>query len=289
MNRFKKYTLNIIISFTILFLCANLISYFAVRIFLKDEQKINTKINDVSISYTKSGKGLPVLLIHDFNSSSDEFGNTAADLSKSYTVISMDLPIYGSQNSKVDYNVNNLAELCNNFMSSLGYNSYYVIGHGAGANIALEMCRNYTSVQKTVLVSLKEKNLTAKPNIMTWLSNKSYFLYMIDYATKFLNLQHIDMTILEKNFKAVSRIPYESFKKAYNANFDYKSETNDKNLNGEVLIIDGKNYDEASIDYAYTLFSKHNNLKIHTIENCGYHPQIEAEKMFLSSVEEFLK
>ena len=81
MNRFKKYILNIIISFTILFLCANLISYFAVRIFLKDEQKINTKINDVSISYTKSGKGLPVLLIHDFNSSSDEFGNTAADLS----------------------------------------------------------------------------------------------------------------------------------------------------------------------------------------------------------------
>lgn len=289
MNKFKKYTLNIIISFIILFLCANLISYFAVRIFIKDEQKITTKINDVSISYTKSGTGSPILLIHDFNSSSDEFGNTAADLSKNYTVISMDLPIYSSKNSKVNYNINNLAELCNNFMSSLGYNSYYVIGHGAGANIALEMCRNYTSVQKTVLVSLKEKNITSKPNVMTWLSNKSYFLYMIKYSARFLDLQDIDMNICEKNYKSVSQIPFESLKKAYNDNYDYNAEANDKNLNGEVLIIDGKNYDEADIEYAYTLFSKHNNINIHTVENCGYNPQIEAGKMFIDSVEEFLK
>lgn len=289
MNKFKKYTINIIISFLILFLAANLISYVAVRVFIKDTEKITTKVNDVPISYTKAGKGSPILLIHDFNSSADEFGSAAADLSKNYTVISMDLPIYSSKSAtKISYNVDDLAQLCNSFMASLGYNSYYVMGHGAGANIALEMCRNYTNIQKTVLVSLKENNLASKPNIATWLSNKSYFLYMIKYTNKFLDLHDLDMNIFEKNYKYVSKLPYESLKKAYNDNSSYNAENNDKSLNGEVLIINGEYNNDAGIDYAYTLFSKHNNVKIHTIKNCGYNPQIEAPKLFLDAVNEFL-
>lgn len=289
MNKFKKYTLSIVISFLILFTFANVISYLCINSFVTTEKRYTINIEGTNINYIKKGSGSPILLIHGLNSSSEEFNYIIDDLAKNNTVIAIDLPIYTRDSKVKDYSVENLAEICNKFMASLNYDNYNVLGHGFGSNIALEMNKTQQNIKKTVLVSLKKNNIVNKQNFITCFLNKSYFIAFLNYSRQFLNLQNIDMNIFEKNYKLMSKINLESSKKVYNDNYGYNGEKNTSNLNGSVLIIDGDNYDDSMVQYGYELFKKHSNVSFHTIQNCGYNPQIEAKSIFLDAVNDFLK
>ncbi len=99
---------------------------------------MNLIVDDLLINYELMGKGKAVLLLHGWGDSARTFKALAQDLSKSYLIISLDLPGFGhSEAPKTVWNLDNYAVFLDHFLSKLAIQPYAVIGHSNGGALAI--------------------------------------------------------------------------------------------------------------------------------------------------------
>lgn len=99
--------------------------------------KHTAEVRGIKISYSKQGQGSPVLLIHGWPQSQDEWRKIAPLLAKTHTVITVDLPgIADSEPSKVGYSKKELARYLHDLVQQLGYSQIAVVGHDIGGQVA---------------------------------------------------------------------------------------------------------------------------------------------------------
>lgn len=105
----------------------------------------SVQIGDHRIAYSEGSKGEPVVLLHGFGASSDNWNRLAARLTKKYRVIAPDLPGWG-QSTRTDsasYAYPQQVERLHQFLGALGLRRMHLIGHSMGGFIASAYAARY--------------------------------------------------------------------------------------------------------------------------------------------------
>ncbi len=97
------------------------------------------KINELLLTSSSSGEGIPVLLIHGFGASSYSWRHIIEPLAQKYRVITIDLKGFGESPKPRDdlYSVYEQARLVRNFILENNLQNVHIIGHSYGGGVAL--------------------------------------------------------------------------------------------------------------------------------------------------------
>jgi abhydrolase domain-containing protein 6 len=96
------------------------------------------QVGDHRVAYSEGGKGEPVLLLHGFGASADNWNRFASRLTKKYHVIAPDLPGWG-QSTRLDtvsYAYPQQVERLRQFVTHLGLRHFHLLGHSMGGFLA---------------------------------------------------------------------------------------------------------------------------------------------------------
>jgi pimeloyl-ACP methyl ester carboxylesterase len=96
------------------------------------------QVGDHRIVYSEGGKGEPVLLLHGFAASADNWNRFASRLTRSYRVIAPDLPGWG-QSTRLEaesYAYPKQLERLHQFVTQLGLKRFHLVGHSMGGFLA---------------------------------------------------------------------------------------------------------------------------------------------------------
>jgi pimeloyl-ACP methyl ester carboxylesterase len=102
-------------------------------------------IGDHRIAYSEGGKGEPVVLVHGFGASSDNWNRMAGRLTKKYRVIAPDMPGWG-QSTRIDsvsYAYPQQVERLHGFVKQLGLERFHLVGHSMGGFISSAYAARY--------------------------------------------------------------------------------------------------------------------------------------------------
>jgi pimeloyl-ACP methyl ester carboxylesterase len=103
------------------------------------------QLGDHQIAYSEGGKGEPVVLIHGFGASSDNWNRMAGRLTKKYRVIAPDMPGWG-QSTRIDaasYAYPEQIARLHEFLGALGLRRFHLIGHSMGGFISSAYAARY--------------------------------------------------------------------------------------------------------------------------------------------------
>ena len=94
------------------------------------------------LSYDQAGNGEPLLLLHGFGSTRDDFAALVPDLAQDFTVLSIDLPGHGSS-PMIDArpSIEALTAAVIDDLDAHGLNRVHVLGNSLGGRIAIELAR----------------------------------------------------------------------------------------------------------------------------------------------------
>ena len=112
-------------------------------------------IDGLSIHYRDEGRGFPLLLLHAAPSSLHTFDRLAAELSRQYRVIRLDLPGYGltGPNASGDYSSDWYVRFLESFLNSLHVETCFAAGNSFGGRLAAELAYERPGrVKKLVLI-----------------------------------------------------------------------------------------------------------------------------------------
>ncbi len=129
--------------------------------FFSDFNLSSLKIKRGFIRYRYAGKGPPLLMLHGNPQTHAMWHKIAPALIKRYKIICPDIPGYGksfkpkiSKDHK-NYSKVSMASDINEFMTMLGFNKFYFIGHDRGARIGHRLALNYPNkVLKLILLDI---------------------------------------------------------------------------------------------------------------------------------------
>ena len=105
----------------------------------------SVQVGDHRIAYSEGGKGEPVILIHGFGASSDNWNRMAGRLTKKFRVIAPDMPGWG-QSTRIDstsYAYPQQVERLQEFLSALGLRRVHLVGHSMGGFISSAYAARY--------------------------------------------------------------------------------------------------------------------------------------------------
>ncbi|HEX3584663.1 MAG TPA: alpha/beta hydrolase [Candidatus Angelobacter sp.] len=110
------------------------------------------QVGDHRVVYSEGGKGEPVLLLHGFGASADNWNRFAARLKKRYRVVAPDLPGWG-QSTRLEaesYGYAKQLERLRQFVTQLGFKRFHVVGHSMGGFMASAYAARYPEQILTV-------------------------------------------------------------------------------------------------------------------------------------------
>ncbi len=97
-----------------------------------------------TIRFSEDGSGYPIILLHGYMESLDVWDDFAADLSKEYRVISIDLPGHGKTGIFAPiHTMDIMAEIVDQVIKHLNIKGFVMIGHSMGGYVALEYLAKY--------------------------------------------------------------------------------------------------------------------------------------------------
>lgn len=111
--------------------------------------------NGMALHYVRGGTGEPVVLIHGFTDTSHMWRPILADLGKSYTVITPDLPGLGGSSflPSGKYDMKTVAQNLHELVKRLGFTRIRLVGHDIGMMAAYAYAAQYPDeVRKLVLM-----------------------------------------------------------------------------------------------------------------------------------------
>lgn len=113
------------------------------------------KVNGQKIYYEESGSGQPLLLLHGFGRTLEDWKPFVVDLAKSYRVIAIDLPGHGRSDlmdSTETYLHKQAATQVVGFIEELKLDSLSIIGFSSGAFITLYLATMKPELAKKIIV-----------------------------------------------------------------------------------------------------------------------------------------
>jgi len=112
-------------------------------------------IDKLLVNYQVSGEGKVIVLIHGWGDDLNNFSKMQLNLSRSYKVISLDLPGFGKSSAPVlGWSLDDFAGFIKDFITKLDIEVYAYIGHSNGGAILINGLANKTiNAKKLVLIA----------------------------------------------------------------------------------------------------------------------------------------
>jgi pimeloyl-ACP methyl ester carboxylesterase len=103
------------------------------------------QVGDHRVAYSEGGRGEPVLLLHGFAASADNWNRFAARLTKAYRVIAPDLPGWGQSTrlGNESYAYPKQLERLHQFVTQMGLKRFHLVGHSMGGFLASAYAARY--------------------------------------------------------------------------------------------------------------------------------------------------
>lgn len=261
------------------------------------------EIDGQAIHYRVTGKGAPVLLLHDEASSMHTWQQWCDSLSGQYQVYCVDLPGFGltGPNVRGSYSAFMYASFLEHFTDSLQLNKFTLAGVGLGAQIAwffaaehperldkliLADARGYEESDESIVTLLAQAPLV---NRVIWkITPKSFFHLMLQgiYAddrlvTDSLANRHFELALRPGNRKAFT----DRVSVRHNAPpVDFI-----ERIRTPTLILWGAEDALLSTQYAYEFHRHIKGALIKIYQNTGHWPQEESGSESVADVKAFLE
>jgi len=131
---------------------------------------------NINISYTDSGKGNVIVLLHGFLENQSMWQDIISVLTKKNRVITIDLLGHGkTENLSYVHSMSDQAKMIKSVLDSLRLRRYYLIGHSLGGYISLAFTELYPKNTKGICLM----NSTAKPDASERKQNRDRAIAMV--------------------------------------------------------------------------------------------------------------
>ena len=202
--------------------------------------------NGIKIYYEENGSGAPLLLLHGFGRSGEDWKPYISELSKSNRVICIDLPGHGRSDLMDTTDVylhKHAADLIITFIKLLKLDTVNIIGFSSGAIIGLHIITlKPTLVNKIILVSGQISFSDSTRKFISALGGPNNFIMDAD-----------ELTVMHGKKKGtIIANQFWNFRKLY-GDPSFTPETL-KTINAQTLIIHGDNDPIAPVENALTMF-----------------------------------
>ncbi|HUY53328.1 MAG TPA: alpha/beta hydrolase [Candidatus Dormibacteraeota bacterium] len=121
-------------------------------------------INDLVVNYQVFGEGDAVVIIHGWGDNLNNFNKIQANLSKTYKVISLDLPGFGASSTPDSgWSLDDFAAFIKDFINKINVDVYAYIGHSNGGAILINGLASKTlQADKLILIAASGIRSTEK-------------------------------------------------------------------------------------------------------------------------------
>jgi len=160
---------------------------------LADTDSRFVEVNGLQVHYKMVGAGKPVMvLLHGFASSTYTWHKVMSDLAKQGTVIAFDRPAFGlterplpgSWTGDSPYSNESAVKLTVGLMDALGMSDAVLVGHSAGAAIAMQTALEYPArIEGLVLV---DAAISANRQMPAWIANTPQMKRLGPYLSRSL-------------------------------------------------------------------------------------------------------
>ena len=101
---------------------------------------MNITVDGLNIEYTEKGSGIPVLLLHGWNSSFEVYGGIISALCDRCRLVAVNFPgCGGSDTMKEPWTVDDYCDFVLKFMKAVNLDNPIMIGHSHGGRVILKM------------------------------------------------------------------------------------------------------------------------------------------------------
>jgi pimeloyl-ACP methyl ester carboxylesterase len=249
------------------------------------------------------GKGTPLLLLHDANSSLHTWSVWTDSLSRKYKVISVDLPGFGltGPHPRGSYSAFMYAGFLDSLVAQLDLKKFCLVGNGLGAQIAWQYAAgNPPALDKLILLNVPGfesskpswVTLVARTPVVNQLLRKispRYFMRILledvfadnNLVTEPLVQRHFDLYLRMGNRRAfIDRASVRDNRPPVEIIEDIKVPT---------LILWGAEDTYISPEHAYSFHQKIRGSLLKIYRNTGHWPQEENPVQTAHDVDEFLE
>ena len=151
-----------------------------------NEQSHFIVIDGLTVHYRDEGQGFPLVLLHASPSSLQSFDGLAAELSRKYRVIRLDLPGYGltGPNPTGDYSLQWYMRFLGSFLNAVHVDFCYMAGNSFGGRLACEYAYQKTgTVKKLVLIASSGYPLNEEGVLAMKMARNSLLRPIVRYVT----------------------------------------------------------------------------------------------------------
>jgi pimeloyl-ACP methyl ester carboxylesterase len=113
-------------------------------------------VKDIKLHYATAGFGDPLVLLHGWPQSSDEWRDVIPVLAEKYTVIAPDMRGFGaSSKARTGYDMNNIADDIRELVLSLGHREIFLAGHDWGGAASYSYAAQFRSeVRRLAIIEM---------------------------------------------------------------------------------------------------------------------------------------
>ncbi len=253
-------------------------------------------VDGIRLFIREAGEGqMPLLMIHGFLSTSDNFKNNIFEISKSRKVIAVDLPGFGNSDKdvKIDYSRIHMAQLLVRMMNQLGYDCYDLLGHSLGGEIALWIAINYpVNTHSLILVDAAGYQSNSQRSLPPWLIENVFLSYPMQKYLLKMSVYNEQIWNSERFMKAYTYntlIPGVTFRKFSSDNTNSTLGDAIKTLTMPTLIVWGQADKLIPVRNAERFHNEINNSNVVILPECGHLSFIEVAAQFNQVVTDFLR
>lgn len=252
----------------------------------------------MNLSYTDTGEGEVVVLLHGFCESSAIWCDFERELSKKYRVISPDLPGFGDSRLMVDaVSMEYFAAEVNGLLNELSITTSTIIGHSLGGYVALAFAEAFPSKLKglglfhsTAFADTDEKRVNRNKTIK-FLEDFGVDTFAVAFVPPLFNEvsrskyaeEIANITKVAKNTDPLAVI---ETTKAMRDRVDRSALLS--TLDIPVLYIIGKDDGAVPLESSLLQCALPKESVVHIFENCGHMGMVEKKNETIKAIDGFL-
>lgn len=257
------------------------------------------------IRFVEAGAGPPLLLLHDFVTSREVYGQAISQLSRAFRVVAPDLPGFGASEKpdpqRYAYGWDAFSDSVFDLVAAMGLGRLHVCGHGMGGGVALSLAARHPSlVHKLVLTSavvfapqehaLERAGRVPVVGALLWRQLMGYALFRAYVqATVYSGAARVPSKRVEQLFEAFNA---PAGRQAAHATLVAKADTRPlvarlPRVTADTLVIWGRSDEIAPVEHGRRL-ARELRGRFEVLE-CGRCPPDEEPELFAAAVRSFLE
>jgi pimeloyl-ACP methyl ester carboxylesterase len=234
-------------------------------------------IDGLLSSYTETGEGQPILLLHGWGCSANIFKDLQVELAKSFKVLAVNFPGFGNnEEPKTIWGVHEYAEWLEFFLLKTNIQNPIVLGHSFGGRIAL-IVNTYMRISKLIL--------TGSSGLILGKKNAGIAKLIPDFLKRGI-FKKIGIKFFgSDDYKNASPLMREILKKVIAE--DLSSYT--KHIYVPTLLVWGEKDKATPLEMGTKFKELIRNSRLEVIKNSGHYVFLEKKDEFMDIINDFIR